>query len=642
MQFKHPEILWALLLLIIPILIHLFQLRRFQKVAFTNVKFLKEVTIQTRKSSELKKWLVLLSRMLAIASAVIAFAQPYFANRNILTTSKETVIYLDNSFSMQLKGEKGPLLNRAIQELISGIPEDEEVTVFTNDFNFSKNTIKSIQNQLLQLPYTAKQLNLSEIILKGQNSFQKNTNSLKNLVIISDFQQNENNQSINSDSLIQIEAVKLNPVSTNNLSLDSVYISKTTPSNIELAVKVSMANGVTGSHPISFFNDDKLIAKVAAEFNQSREAIVNFSFPSDNVVNGRLSIEDSGLQYDNTIYFNINTPEKINVLTINEAESIFLNRIFTQDEFNLTNYNYNELDYSVIEQQNLIVLNELKNIPNSLSTALNSFHQNGGKIIVIPSEESNNLAYNQFLRSFSVNVLDTISPIEKKITKINFSHPVYQDVFDKEINNFQYPKVSKNLIFDRNHPSLLDYEDGTSFLFEENGVYIFSASLNENISNFKNSPLIVPTLYSIAKKSLQLPKLYYRLGDENQVDIKVSINQDAILNVSNEVSQFIPLQQSFPNKVALNFIENPKESGIYSVKNEGLDLQKISFNYPRYESNLNYSDPGELGINTVSNSVSLFFDQLKKDGHISELWKWFVTFALIFLIIEILLLKFLN
>ncbi|MGK0323583.1 MAG: hypothetical protein ACJAR4_001625, partial [Psychroserpens sp.] len=57
MQFKHPELLYALLLLIIPIIVHLFQLRKFKSVAFTNVQFLKELTIQTRKSSQIKKWL---------------------------------------------------------------------------------------------------------------------------------------------------------------------------------------------------------------------------------------------------------------------------------------------------------------------------------------------------------------------------------------------------------------------------------------------------------------------------------------------------------------------------------------------------------------------------------------------------------
>ena len=79
MQFKHPELLYALFLLIVPILIHLFQLRRFQKVQFTNVKFLKAVKLQTRKSSQLKKWLTLLTRMLLLACSIIAFAQQHFS-----------------------------------------------------------------------------------------------------------------------------------------------------------------------------------------------------------------------------------------------------------------------------------------------------------------------------------------------------------------------------------------------------------------------------------------------------------------------------------------------------------------------------------------------------------------------------------
>ena len=121
MQFKYPELLYALFLLLIPIFIHLFQLRRFQKVDFTNVAFLKKVTLQTRKSSQLKKWLTLLMRMLALASIIIAFAQPFTASKSALNTQKETIIYIDNSFSMQAKGPQGPLLQRAAQDLFEQI-----------------------------------------------------------------------------------------------------------------------------------------------------------------------------------------------------------------------------------------------------------------------------------------------------------------------------------------------------------------------------------------------------------------------------------------------------------------------------------------------------------------------------------------
>ena len=118
MQFKHPELLWALLLLLIPIFIHLFQLRKFKKTPFTNVKFLQKVVSKSRKSSTLKKWLLLATRMLLLAALIIAFAQPFFAKSTALK-EKQTVIYLDNSFSMQAKNNNESLLTNATQELLA-------------------------------------------------------------------------------------------------------------------------------------------------------------------------------------------------------------------------------------------------------------------------------------------------------------------------------------------------------------------------------------------------------------------------------------------------------------------------------------------------------------------------------------------
>ena len=107
MQFRHPEILYFLFFLIVPILVHLFQFRRFKKEYFTNVKFLKALSVQTRKSSKIKKWLLLSSRLLLLVCIVLAFAQPYFRAKDNKNTTNELYIVLDNSFSMQAKGKKG-------------------------------------------------------------------------------------------------------------------------------------------------------------------------------------------------------------------------------------------------------------------------------------------------------------------------------------------------------------------------------------------------------------------------------------------------------------------------------------------------------------------------------------------------------
>ena len=66
MQLLYPAFLLALAALAIPIIIHLFHFRRFKKVYFTNVRFLKEVKEETSNRSRLRNLLVLLMRLLAL------------------------------------------------------------------------------------------------------------------------------------------------------------------------------------------------------------------------------------------------------------------------------------------------------------------------------------------------------------------------------------------------------------------------------------------------------------------------------------------------------------------------------------------------------------------------------------------------
>ena len=49
MQFLFPSFLWALGLLAIPIIIHLFYFRRYKEVYFTNVRLLKELVEETKQ-----------------------------------------------------------------------------------------------------------------------------------------------------------------------------------------------------------------------------------------------------------------------------------------------------------------------------------------------------------------------------------------------------------------------------------------------------------------------------------------------------------------------------------------------------------------------------------------------------------------
>jgi hypothetical protein len=116
MGFVYPYFLFGLFAIAIPIVIHLFNFRRFKKVYFTNVKLLKDLKIESRKQNKLRNILLLTLRCLSIAFLVLLFANPYIKqDKNALVKegSNAVLIFVDNSFSMENSANKGSLLDYA-------------------------------------------------------------------------------------------------------------------------------------------------------------------------------------------------------------------------------------------------------------------------------------------------------------------------------------------------------------------------------------------------------------------------------------------------------------------------------------------------------------------------------------------------
>ncbi len=638
MQFKYPELLWALLLLLIPIIIHLFQLRRFQNTPFTNVKFLKKVVSESRRSNVLKKWLLLLTRLVMLAGLIIAFAQPFFAEQSALQ-QKETVIYLDDSFSMQAKSDGATLLENAVQSLIQSIPKNQNFTLFTNDKVFKQVSLPDVQNDLLAIKPIPKQLQLNEIYLKGNTFFEGDSKTVKNLVLVSDFQRRMVSSVIDSTGTIQKHLVPLTPESVENVALDSIFLYGQNSDNIELTAIISR-KGSTNSTPVSLFNGEQLIAKTAAVFKENDKAEVQFTLSKNERINGKLEVSDPGLAFDNHLYFTIDTKEKIRVLVIGDASSNYLKRIYTDDEFDFTATALKNLNYGDLGAQNLIILNEIPSVPTALATSLRSFTEDGGSLVIIPSVDIDLNSYNLLASNyFSTSFIQKVNS-KRPITTISFSHPLYQNVFEKNVTNFQFPEVSQYFRVKTAAPTALSFQDNTPFLIGDNGKYMFTASIAVDNSNFKNSPLIVPTFYNMGSNSLRLPPLYGILGNGFSIDVSASLPDDTILKVSKEEYEFIPQQQAFSNKVTLTFDENLKEDGMYTISQDDTSFTNISFNFDRKESDLTYLNLDELKGASKASSIASLFDTFEKDNRISALWKWFVILALLMLLLEVLIQKF--
>ena len=643
MQFKHPELLYALFLLVIPIFIHLFQLRRFKKLEFSNLDFLKRVRIKTRKSSQLKKWLILLTRMAIFSCIILAFSQPFSASKSALKNDKELVIYIDNSFSTQLIDTKGVSLQTHLQKLYSQDFYDYKINWLTNDFSKRNTSAQNFKNDILTINHSQRQLSPKEVIIKSNQLFStKNNNSEKRIIYISDFQSKSEFPEVPDGITLDIVALKYQEVS--NINIDSVFIANTNIASVNLKVIITGQGLIPETVPISLYNKNKLIAKTAVNFGQDINSIkkkeVVFEINNNEKFDGKLEITDPNLKYDNNLYFSINLRKKIKVLEIGNIDNNYFKRIFKENEFNFTQQGSKSLNYTNFSSQNFIILNELEQIPESLVTAIKLYTDQGGSLLIIPSSNAIIEQYNQLYATLELGAILNFNKKEKKITKIEFENPLYKNVFEKEIINFQYPIVNSFFNLNSSVQKVLSFEDSKPFLLRKNHIYTSTAAINLQNSNFQNSPLIVPTFYNMAKQSLALPKLYYEIGKQNLYSISISLKQDEILKISDSLNTFIPLQQTKKNQVNIATENNPSNAGNYSITKDDIVIDKVSYNFDRQESILTYSNPNNWDNTNLYNNVGDLFDNIALDNKINSFWKWFVILALLFLLIELVILKF--
>lgn len=645
MQFKNPEILYFLWLLIIPILVHLFQLQKFVKVPFTNVAFLQKIIQDSRKSSRLKKWLILATRMLLLSAILFAFSQPFFSDEKS-TKNEKINIYIDNSLSTQAKGEKGFLLQVAVKEIIENAPQSNMYSLLTNDAFYDNISFSELKKIVLELDYSSKKASINSVLLKI-NTFSKNKiNASNETILISDFQNIYNNEFTNVTPPFSI--IKLTESQKNNISIDSVFTSNSMDETV-LHVVVKNQGEPKKNIPIALYTEKELVSKQSFSMEENSTKTILFSLQKKEAFNGKIIISFSDtFSFDNTFYFHLKSAKKINVLAIGN-EVGFLSKLYTEDEFNFTQNAPENINYNLLPKQDVLILYELEKFSEILSKSIQDFISKSGSVVIVPNPNSDINSYNQFLQKFSSSSFSSKNIDSLKITNINESHPFFKNVFSKKVENFQYPTVNHFFeISSKNETKIVSFENNVSFLSQINNpngaLYVFASAINKKNSSFQNSPLIVPIFYNFGKFSFQQSQLYNYLNEENNIDVEVQLQKDEILEISNATSTFIPIQQTFQNKVTITTQENPSEAGFFDIKKKDEIIEKIAFNTPKEESLLQFLDVTQLKKTnpniTVSDAVSSVFKNIKKKNEVQSLWKWFLALAIVSLFLEILILKF--
>ncbi len=705
MSFVYPQFLWGLLALSIPIIIHLFNFRRTRRVYFSNTAFLKNVKEATTSKLKVKHLLILLARLAFIAFLVLTFAQPFLPGNagNDVATNKLVYLYLDNSLSMASELASGVRsIDQGvgvIDEISSQYPRNTQYKLLTNQFdNFSR--VPKNNEELAELAAGTELATGSrtaqEVMDKIQNDRQsaalQGDASFKatELYVISDFQKSTlgSLQPLQADTALRVNLVPVVNSFSRNLFVDSVYLDNPfmlADQANELTVSVRN-EGVEAVEDliVRLLINEQQVANAGLNIDAFSSGLLRFplNFPLEGNNRCALQFEDYPATFDNEFYFTLNLGDKITVLEITASGPGPSNvaRVYANEQlFDFQSFSINNLDYSLIEEADLVVINELGNVNEETSRSIMPYVQqyleSGGHLIyVMPA--TGNIAFlrqitgNQGLVAEPVSFPDSVGTAPA-LASLDLSNPFFSNMFEGEETNFEMPAAVSLVNHNLRGEAYLRYRTGDPYLLALRNatttakqIFVFTTPLRQDFTSIYRHGIFVPVMYRLASmgKSLETPLSYS--VEEPTVVLRTKqwergekdATTAAVYRLLHDDQEVIPAQRIVNQRLIMELPQDQLEAGFYDlvrsspVENDSLPLVTLSFNIDAEESRIEPYSLDEINeqIGNVSNvsvyeaeDVETFSAQLQNQNNQQSFWRYTLLLALFFLLVEVLLIRFL-
>ena len=656
MSFAYPAFLWALAVLSIPIIIHLFNFRRTTRILFSNTRLLQQIRQETTQKRKLKQYLILASRLLFLFFLVIAFAQPFLPATEQITPGREVALYLDNSYSMTSSlGDQVRALDAGIgfaREVASLFPADTRYKLITNDFAPFSNNYKT-KAELLDL---LTQVRLSPLSRTYQEVRDRTAEGDNEVFWISDFQKSTlelEGVAVDSAQSLHLVAVPLENAS--NVYIDSAYLEDPfIVSGQRNTLHVRVRNN--GTRP-----REGMIVKLTINDVQSGTASVDlepnaFAVLKFDLVQGLrgmnklvLSFTDFPVSFDNFFYLTLNVSGKIRVVEVRNG-STFVEKVFGNTAlFNYRAFAPGNVDLGILSQADLVILNGIDNPDGGLTSAVREYQNGPGTVLVIPSPTSTPASLRALTGSLPLALVQ--APALQELDKPDFRNPFFENVFEEQSASIAMPKVKPLLSWGNDRSALLTFKDGSPFLSQTGNTYVLASPLDNNWSDFQNHALFVPVMYRMAASGHRISQKPYYLLSERVATLQMdSLAGEAPVTLYGK-QEVVPAQRRNGDRIILEIPRFSIDPGFYLARIQTDTLGLIAFDMAKRESLLEQWSGEEVKAQLGGgNNISIFrpaaegsFSNEIKERYLGrQLWKYALLASLLFLLAEVLLIRFLK
>jgi hypothetical protein len=669
MHFVYPAFLFALAALAIPVLIHLFNFRRYQRVYFSNVQFLKEVQEQQSSRRNLKERLILASRLLAITFLVLAFAKPYIPGQNAANAGKQQAvsIFVDNSYSMSVLNRDGSLLDaakRRAKEIAAAYSINDRFQLLTQDFEgrhqrlLSRDEFDDAVDTVQISPQTR---TLQQIADRQESLLDMHREQPGSIYIISDFQNNmAGAQPIKTNNGISVNFIQLKAGSLPNVAVDSVALLSAVhrPGESEkLVVRLHNYSAEPAQKiplKLTINNDQKALGSYTIPARAVQNDTLTFSGLQAGWQRAEISLQDNPVTFDNQFWFSFNVKQQLPVLLVDGGTANpYLKAVFAADPFfKVTRVPDGNVDYAALGSYPIVILSDINAISTGLAQQLKTYVSKGGTLAVFPADNADLNNYKSFLLSVNAAYPDKLVAADAKVSALNQQNPVFKGIFENFPQNPDLPAAKKyyQLHGASGGEELMSLPGRLPFwsLYRNgNGkVYVSAVALDDDFSNLPRHALFVPIMFRIALLSGHDQPLFYTIGRDETIEIPpLPTGEKELLKLVKGAQSIIPETRQAEGSTLLYMADQLQQPGLYDLKKQDSIAAVLAFEDSRSESDLSYLTSADLGklaphAKTITDAgEGSLKNALNETNFGVQLWKLCIILTLIFLGVEILLIR---
>ena len=672
MRFLYPNMLWGLLALLIPILIHLFNFRRHKLVYFSNTAVLRSIQQENAKTRKLKYLVTLLLRCLFIVALVLAFAFPYQPEKQLNVNTAESLVgvYIDNSMSMKGQSQRTTMIEDARQsarDLVHKLNPSNRYLLMTNSFEVQNEypmNQEEMLDQLDRMNPDGAPVPMGEVMerfgmLRKQHGFTAST-----LFVYSDFQSSTFDLSAaKADTTMQVVVVPMVPEFKSNIYIDSVWLAspivQAGMTNDLMVRVVNQGDKEVKGLPVNFTMNGSMAASTTVDLEKNGIAEIEMQFMVENNGDQRCSVAltDYPIIFDDSYHFVLNVKPSLSVVEFGEQSSNCALLFEDDEQFRYVLMEPSRFDMAVIAQAQLLIVNESAVMNETLQQTLLDAVSEGASLMVFPSID--NPKNNSYLYSKLGLTLMEVDTNNTAVEDLAQQHAFFNDMILDLPQHPDLPKVKQHVRMRPNGLAtpLLTMQNGDPMLMMESvgkgQVFVMATALDAEWSNLSDNALFVPMMVKMAFMGGKMDRLSYVIGRDKMLVLNdMNLDGDHRFLIANTDRSFelMPASEVRNGKVYLYLNDDLPLAGFYDLLVNDTINRVTAWNESRVESKMDFAERdaiepffAQAGFDVAAVLDTSDFataDLVEAMAHQSSQWKLFALLALLALLGEIAVLRF--